>query len=83
VAQKLVCNGLVTGLELEKSRETDLFCESCAYGKMTQLLISKVREGKRAKVFCKEVYSDVWGPARVETKKEQCYYVTFINDYSW
>jgi len=81
-ARKFVCDGLVTGLKLEKSKETDLFCESCAYGKMTWVPISKVREGKRAKVFCEEVHSDMWEPAQVETKKEQHYYVTFINDYS-
>ena len=81
-AQKLVYDSLVTGLELEKSRETDLFCESCAYGKMTWVPISKVWESERAKVFCKEVYSDMWGPAQVETKKGWCYYVTFIDDYS-
>jgi len=82
VAQKLVCDGLVTSLELEESGETDLFCESYAYGKMTRLPISKVQEGERAKVFCEEVHSNIWGPARVETKKGWCYYVTFINDYS-
>jgi len=81
-ARKLVCDSLVTGLKLEKSGETDLFCESCAYGKMTWVPISKVRGGERAKVFCEEVYSDIWGPARVETEKKQCYYVTFIDDYS-
>ena len=58
-AQKLVCDSLVTSLELEKSRETDLFCEFCAYGKMTWILISKVQEGERAKVFCEEIYSNV------------------------
>ena len=62
-AWKLVCDGLVTGLELEEGGETDLFCESCAYGKMTWVPISKVWEGERAKAFCKEVHSDVWGPA--------------------
>ena len=82
VAQKLVCNSIITSLELEKSRETDLFYKSCAYGKMTQMPISKVWEGERAKVFCKEVHSDVWGPAQVKTKKRQYYYVTFIDDYS-
>ena len=44
--------------------------------------ISKVREGERAKVFCEEVHSDVWGPAQVKTKKKWYYYVTFIDDYS-
>jgi len=82
-AQKLVCDGLVTGLELKESRKTNLFCESCTYGKMTQVPIFKVQESERAKVFCKEVYSDVWGPAQVETKKERCYYVTFTDDYLW
>lgn len=82
VAQKLVCDGLVTGLELEKSREIDLFYEFYTYSKMTQVPISKVQKSERVKVFCEKIHSDIWRPAQSETKKRQCYYMTFINDYS-
>jgi hypothetical protein len=41
-AQKLVWDSLVTGLKLEEGGNMDFLCESCAYGKMTQLPISKV-----------------------------------------
>jgi len=34
-AQKLVDNGLVIGLKLESGENTDFFCKSCIYGKMT------------------------------------------------
>ena len=33
-------------------------------------------------MFGEEVHSDIWGPARVETKKGRRYYVSFIDDYS-
>lgn len=81
-AQKLVRDGLVSGLKLEGDGGVDFLCESCAYGKMTRRPIAKVREGEGAKEFGEEVHSDVWGPARVETKKGRRYYVTFIDDHS-
>jgi hypothetical protein len=68
-AQKLVRDGLVTGLKLDDGGHTDFFCESCTYGKMTRVPILKVREGEGAKALGEEVHSDVWGPARVATKK--------------
>jgi hypothetical protein len=80
-AQKLVRDRLVTGLKLDDGGHMDFFCESCAYGKMTWVLISKVREGEGAKALGEEVHSDVWGPARVAMKKGKHYYVTFINDF--
>ena len=33
-SQKLVCDSLITGLKLEESSETDIFCELYAYNKI-------------------------------------------------
>ena len=38
-AQKLIYNSLVTGLKLEKSKETNMFCKSYTFDKMIQILI--------------------------------------------
>lgn len=81
-ARKLVKEGLVTGLELETDGDTDIFCESCAFAKATRLPIAKERKGEGASEFGQEVHSDVWGPAKVATRKGRRYYVTFTDDYS-
>jgi len=83
VAHRLVENGLVTGVHLEPSSSGDYFCESCVYAKATRKPVPKAREGERATKFGDEVYSDLWGPAPVETKGGRKYYVTFTDDMSW
>ena len=59
-AQKLVQNGFVTGLWLDPTSDTDIFCESCVYVKATRKLVSKTREGKHATEFGGEIHSDGW-----------------------
>lgn len=56
------------------------FCESCVYEKATRKSILKVREGERATEFGGGIYSDLWGPAPVETKGGRQYYVMFTDD---
>ena len=41
-SQELVCDGLITGLKLEESGETDIFCELYVYNKIFQVPILKV-----------------------------------------
>lgn len=48
--------------------------------KATWKSIPKEREGKRAKDFGREIHSDLWGPAPVETKQKKHYYITFTDD---
>ena len=80
-AQKLVSQGLVTGIFLDMTDPVKpFFCESCVYAKSSCKLILKVREGEQAKEFGGEVHSDLCGPAPVEYKGGKKYYITFTVD---
>jgi hypothetical protein len=81
-AEQLIQEGLVTGLKLSEVKSSDITCDSCAYAKATRLPIAKIRQGDRATKVGEEVHTDIWGPARVATRKGQCYYITFTDDYS-
>ena len=83
VACHLVDNSFVTGVCLElKSSGEPFFCKSCVYTKATQKPVPKACEGERATKFGDKIYSDLWGPAPVETKRERKYYITFTDDMS-
>ena len=58
-------------------------CQSCVYAKATRKSIPKTCDSKHAKNFGKEVHSDLWRPAPIETKRGWHYYITFIDDYTW
>jgi len=78
----LVKNGLVTGVCLEPTPSGDYFCESYVYVKAIRKPIPKAWEGEHVIKFGNEVYSDLWGPAPVETKGGRKYYITFTDDMS-
>lgn len=81
VAQKLVKQGMVSGVRLEYAPTgKPFFCASCIYAKATRKSVLKLREGKRAEVCGGEVHSDLWGKAPVESRGGKRYYVTFIDD---
>jgi len=81
VAHHLVKKGFVTSVRLEPMPSGDpVFCESCVYAKATQKSVPKAREGKCAKIFDEKVYSDLWGPAPVESKEGKRYYITYMDD---
>ena len=82
IAKRLVTQGFVTGVCLVSTSDTEFFCESCVYAKATRKSIPKTHEGERAKKFGEEVHSDLWGPAPIETKGGQRYYITFVDDYT-
>ena len=82
IVKKLVTQGFVTGVHLMSTADAEIFCESCVYAKATRKSVLKAHEGERAKKFGEEVHSDLWGPAPVEMKGGQRYYVTFVNDYT-
>jgi len=82
IAKKLVSQGFVTGVKLVSAPNTEFFCELCIYAKAMRKPVLKTHEDKCAKKFGKEVHSDLWGPAPVETKGGRCYYITFVDNYT-
>ena len=81
IAKRLIKNNFITGIQLESTSSGDpFFCESYVYAKATWKSIPKAREGERVDVFAREVHSDLWGPAPVETKGKKCYYITFTDN---
>jgi len=82
IAKKLVTEGFVTGVCLVSTANAEFSCKSCVYAKATRKSVPKAHEGECAKKFGEEVDSDLLGPAPVKTKGGQCYYITFIDDYT-
>ena len=83
VAYCLVDNGFVTGVHLEpKSSGEPFFYGLCVYAKVTRKPVPKACEGEDAMKFDNKIYSDLWGPAPVETKGGRKYCITFTDDMS-
>ena len=81
IAHRLIEKGFITGVCLEPTPSGNpVFCESCVYAKATWKLVPKAHKGERAKKFGKEVHSDLWGPAPVESKGGKHYYITYTDD---
>ena len=75
-ARRLVSEGAIEGIELDKSSQLRS-CDSCKYAKATQKPIRKVRETPRASEFGEEINSDLWGPSPVQTPGKKEYYASF------
>src|SRR6201999_283973 len=81
-AERLVKDGLVEGITLEKGGGSRKDCESCAYAKLTRKPIRKERQEPPAEKFGDEIHSDLWGPSPTETIGHRKYYATFTDDHS-
>ena len=82
VAKKLVEDGLVEGVRLDKSSDIRS-CDSCKYAKAHRKPIRKEREEPWALEIGEEAHSDVWGPAPVQSINRREYYSSYTDDYSW
>lgn len=82
VVKHLMTHGFVTGVTLDTSTDKLVFCESCIFAKSRCQPLPKVHKGKHVTEFGTEVYSDIWGPAPVQTIGGWCFLISFTNDYS-
>ncbi|GBE88951.1 Retrovirus-related Pol polyprotein from transposon TNT 1-94 [Sparassis crispa] len=80
IAEHLVCEGRVKGIQLTDKASPDKNCESCIQAKITRQPVPKEREGGRAKELGDRIHSDVWGPARTETLGGKRYFTSFTDD---
>jgi hypothetical protein len=76
--KKMVKEGLIEGIRLDVSTELK-GCTSCEYAKMHRKAVAKERVAESAKELGDEVYTDVWGPAPVQTIDGMSYFVTFTD----
>src|ERR1700742_4070392 len=81
-AERLVKEGLVEGVKLEKGGGNGKDCESCAYAKLARKPIKKERQDPPAENFGNEIHSDLWGPSPTETLGHRKYYSTFTDGHS-
>ena len=82
VAHWLVEDGLVGRLKFDDLKDGGTFCESCVYAKAMCKLIMKIQEGEQSKEVGTLTWSDIWGPAPVETLGGRRYYATFTDNHS-
>lgn len=73
--RKMSMNNIVEGLNIEKSNETDLVCEACAYGKQYRFPFHK---STRTELQPGDlVYSDVCGPMNHKSVQGMRYFLLF------
>ncbi len=81
VAQKMVKDGLIKGIELDESIPVKS-CDICQYTKKTRKEVKKTWEEERAANIGNLIHSDVWGPAPVRTPSHKEYHSSFTDDHS-
>jgi hypothetical protein len=78
-ARKLVTSGAVVGVELD-TESTETECDACIFARATRLPISKIRISPPAQNFGDEIHTDVWGPAKIPTRQNRHFFITFTDD---
>ncbi|RXW18308.1 hypothetical protein EST38_g7549 [Candolleomyces aberdarensis] len=78
--QKLISNGLATGITLSSSVKRDPICEPWLAGKMHSSPFPST--GHRASAPLELIHSDLCGPLSVSTPEGYCYWCVFIDDHT-
>ncbi len=78
--QKMIRDGVVTGIDLEAAEVE--FCEVCQKAKQTRKPFPKVRSSPHATKYGQHVHTDVWGKAQVRSWDGKEYFITFLDEYS-
>ena len=79
-ARHAVTSGLVTGVNLD-FKSVPSFCETCIKARIPRLPFPK-ESNTHAKVYGERAWSDVWGPAPVESIGHKTYMLTFTDEAS-
>jgi Pol polyprotein, beta-barrel domain/Integrase core domain/GAG-pre-integrase domain len=80
-AQKLVQDGIMTGLDLDMASQPGL-CTTCAHAKLTHKPVPQKWEGPRATSFGEKIHSDVRGPANPQSYDGKDYFINFTDEYN-
>lgn len=72
----MIQDGLVTGLALDPESKEE-HCDGCLYARATRQPVPKVRVSEQVTQFGDEIYTDVWGPAPVSTRRGRRLFITF------
>lgn len=78
---KLIDEGMVSGMDSVSKTNEDRFCEACTKGKQHRCPYPKTADYRASEPF-ELIHSDVCGPMSVSSLGGSRYYVTFIDDYS-
>ena len=68
--------GLLCGDKISKLK----FCETCVLWKAKQVKLNTVIH--KSEGILDYIHSDLWGPAKVQSKGGSKYFMTLIDDYS-
>jgi Integrase core domain len=75
----MIKTGMITGVSL-KANSTPSPCRPCIIAKAKRLPVNKIRSKPISKSFGDLIYSDVWGPATMQTIGHARYFVLFIDN---
>ncbi|CAG8746746.1 4113_t:CDS:2, partial [Acaulospora colombiana] len=74
-------HGLVIGLEVDETSKPSKKCEACIQAKITRKPFPQESDRKTERPG-DLTYSDVWGPARVESLGKSKYYISFTDHHT-
>ena len=81
-SMKTLLNGnMITGLEVEKSANPSIQCESCIQAKAAHQSFPKESTNRAARPG-DLIHSDLWGPSRTASPGGSKYFISFIDDHT-
>ena len=80
--KKMQTHSIVRGLPKFGRLNFDHVCEACQIGKQPRTPIPK-RGRKESRYPLELVHTNIWGPCHHATPNGCCYYITFVDDFSY
>ena len=72
------CKGYVIGMDVDLKSTQDFDCEACIQAKQSRLPFSAISADRNYQLG-ELVFSDIWGPARLESLNHNIYVITFTD----